>query len=136
MSNKWGINFQRLRACDSDWDESKHPRAGNGQFGVGGSGSKSAIRSNITKKPSVRYVSKVGRALIDKMKPHFGNWANLKLKKTGETVTVVKCGYASMENPELDKFNLESADGKKLIEEASLDELSEFLINRGGENHE
>ena len=41
MSNKWDINVQRLRACDAgEWDEAKHPRAKNGQFGSGGGSAK------------------------------------------------------------------------------------------------
>lgn len=32
------VNLERIRACDAGWDESKHPRADNGQFTSGGSG--------------------------------------------------------------------------------------------------
>lgn len=32
------VNLERIRACDAGWDESKHPRADNGQFMSGGGG--------------------------------------------------------------------------------------------------
>lgn len=36
--DKTQINVERMRACDAEWEEQKHPRAGNGQF-TSGSGS-------------------------------------------------------------------------------------------------
>ena len=46
--DKTKVNLERLRACD-EWEESKHPRANNGQFtsGAGSSGSKSQV-ANLT----------------------------------------------------------------------------------------
>jgi len=39
MADKTQINLERIRACDAEWDESKHKRADNGQF-TSGSGVK------------------------------------------------------------------------------------------------
>lgn len=36
--DKTQINVERMRACDAEWEEQKHPRAENGQF-TSGSGS-------------------------------------------------------------------------------------------------
>lgn len=36
--DKTQINVERMRTCDAEWEEQKHPRAGNGQF-TSGSGS-------------------------------------------------------------------------------------------------
>ena len=36
--DKTQINVERMRACDAEWEEQKHPHAGNGQF-TSGSGS-------------------------------------------------------------------------------------------------
>lgn len=42
-----------LCACDKDWDESKHPRAENGQFGKGTGSAKKNLDKEATKIPSV-----------------------------------------------------------------------------------
>ncbi len=39
MADKTQINLERIRACDAEWEESKHPRSENGQF-TSGSGVK------------------------------------------------------------------------------------------------
>lgn len=36
MADKTQINLERIRACDAEWEESKHPRSENGQFTSGG----------------------------------------------------------------------------------------------------
>ena len=36
LQDKTQINLERIRACDAEWDESKHKRADNGQFTSGG----------------------------------------------------------------------------------------------------
>ena len=38
MADKTQINLERIRACDAEWEESKHPRSENGQFTSGGGG--------------------------------------------------------------------------------------------------
>jgi len=44
------LNFDKLIACfDADWDESKHPRAKNGQFGKKGSGGSTSTGSKEKK---------------------------------------------------------------------------------------
>lgn len=48
------MNFDKLIACfDADWDESKHPRAKNGQFGKKGSGGSTSTGSKEKKKSTV-----------------------------------------------------------------------------------
>lgn len=48
------MNFDKLIACfDSDWDESKHPRAKNGQFGKKGSGGSTSTGSKEKKKSTM-----------------------------------------------------------------------------------
>ena len=42
--DKTKLNFERLRAYDAEWEEDKHPRAGNGQF-TSGSGSNAGKKS-------------------------------------------------------------------------------------------
>lgn len=38
MPDRSAENLARIRACDAEWDESKHSRADNGQFTSGGGG--------------------------------------------------------------------------------------------------
>ena len=60
------MNFDKLIACfDADWDESKHPRAKNGQFGKKGSGG-SVSTSSKEKKSST--MSKSYKALSPSQK--------------------------------------------------------------------
>lgn len=60
------MNFDKLIACfDADWDESKHPRAKNGQFGKKGSGG-STSTSSKEKKSSM--MSKSYKALSPSQK--------------------------------------------------------------------
>lgn len=48
------MNFDKLIACfDADWDESKHPRAKNGQFGKKGSGGSTSTGSKGKKKSTM-----------------------------------------------------------------------------------
>lgn len=48
------MNFDKLIACfDADWDESKHPRAKNGQFGKKGSGGSTSTSSKEKKKSTM-----------------------------------------------------------------------------------
>lgn len=48
------MNFDKLIAIfDADWDESKHPRAKNGQFGKGGSGGSVSTGSKEKKKSTM-----------------------------------------------------------------------------------
>lgn len=48
------MNFDKLIACfDADWDESKHPRAKNGQFGKKGSGGSTSTGSKEKKKSTI-----------------------------------------------------------------------------------
>lgn len=48
------MNFDKLIACfDADWDESKHPRAKNGQFGKKGSGGSTSTGSKEKKKSTM-----------------------------------------------------------------------------------
>jgi len=48
------LNFDKLIAIfDADWDESKHPRAKNGQFGKKGSGGSTSAGSKEKKKPTM-----------------------------------------------------------------------------------
>ena len=34
MTDRSAENLRRIRAWDAEWDESKHKRADNGQFGI------------------------------------------------------------------------------------------------------
>ncbi len=45
MADKTQINLERIRACDAEWDESKHKRANNGQFTSGGGATVSKAQS-------------------------------------------------------------------------------------------
>ncbi len=44
MADKTQINLERIRACDAEWDESKHKRADNGQFTSGGGATVSKLQ--------------------------------------------------------------------------------------------
>lgn len=60
------MNFDKLIACfDADWDESKHPRAKNGQFGKKGSGGSTSTGSKENKKSTM---SKSYKALSSSQK--------------------------------------------------------------------
>lgn len=60
------MNFDKLIACfDADWDESKHPRAKNGQFGKKGSGGSTSTGSKEKKKSTM---SKSYKALSSSQK--------------------------------------------------------------------
>lgn len=51
MADKTQINLERIRVCDADWEETKHPRSENGQFTSGsGGGSGKADYESLTKK--------------------------------------------------------------------------------------
>ena len=44
--DKTQINVERMRACDAEWEEQKHPRAENGQFTSGSGSAGSSAKSN------------------------------------------------------------------------------------------
>ena len=44
MADKTQINLERIRACDAEWEESKHPRSENGQFTSGGGATVSKLQ--------------------------------------------------------------------------------------------
>ena len=73
MADKTQINLERIRACDAEWDESKHKRADNGQFTSGGgatvskaqSGGKAKstrIKAGAIAENQERYDREIGRA--------------------------------------------------------------------------
>lgn len=45
MPDRSAENLRRIRACDAEWDESKHKRANNGQFTSGGGATVSKAQS-------------------------------------------------------------------------------------------
>ena len=52
MADKTQINLERIRACDAEWEESKHPRSENGQFTSGSGAHVSKIQSGGKAKAS------------------------------------------------------------------------------------
>lgn len=44
--DKTQINVERMRTCDAEWEEQKHPRAENGQFTSGSGSAGSSAKSN------------------------------------------------------------------------------------------
>lgn len=52
MADKTQINLERIRACDAEWEESKHPRSENGQFASGSGAHVSKIQSGGKAKAS------------------------------------------------------------------------------------
>lgn len=93
------MNFDKLIACfDADWDESKHPRAKNGQFGKKGSGGSTSTGS---KKPST--MSKSYKALSPSQK------ADAKAHVASQIKSMIKEKQISVANRVL------KAQGKELI---------------------
>ena len=52
MADKTQINLERIRACDAEWNESKHPREDNGRFTSGSGAHVSKLRSGGKAKAS------------------------------------------------------------------------------------
>ena len=52
MADKTQINLERIRACDAEWEESKHPRSENGQFTSGSGAHVSKLQSGGKAKAS------------------------------------------------------------------------------------
>jgi hypothetical protein len=61
MADKTQINLERIRACDAEWEESKHPRSENGQFTSGSGAHVSKIQSGG--KAKVQQLKNVSSAL-------------------------------------------------------------------------
>lgn len=61
MADKTQINLERIRACDAEWDESKHKRADNGQFTSGGGAT--VIKAQSGGKAKVQQLKNVSSAL-------------------------------------------------------------------------
>ena len=49
--DKTKLNLERMRAYDAEWEESKHPRADNGQFTSGGGSAGGGAESGEIKSP-------------------------------------------------------------------------------------
>lgn len=95
------MNFDKLIACfDSDWDESKHPRAKNGQFGKKGSGGSTSTGSKEKKKSTM---SKSYKALSS------GQKADAKAHVASQIKSMSKEKQISVANSVL------KAQGKELI---------------------
>lgn len=95
------MNFDKLIACfDSDWDESKHPRAKNGQFGKKGSGGSTSTGSKEKKKSTM---SKSYKALSS------GQKADAKAHVASQIKSMSKEKQISVANRVL------KAQGKELI---------------------
>lgn len=52
MADKTQINLERIRACDAEWEESKHPRSENGRFTSGSGAHVSKLQSGGKAKES------------------------------------------------------------------------------------
>lgn len=74
MPDKTQINLERIRACDAEWEESKHPRSENGQFTSGSGAHVSKIQSGG--KAKVQQLKNVSRALAG---------VNAKIEKADNT---------------------------------------------------
>ena len=74
MADKTQINLERIRACDAEWEESKHPRSENGQFTSGSGAHVSKIQSG-------------GKAKVQQLKNVSGALAgvNAKIEKADNT---------------------------------------------------
>lgn len=95
------MNFDKLIACfDADWDESKHPRAKNGQFGKKGSGGSTSTGSKEKKKSTM---SKSYKALSS------GQKADAKAHVASQIKSMSKEKQISVANRVL------KAQGKELI---------------------
>jgi hypothetical protein len=77
MPDRTAENLRRIRACDAEWDESKHNRADNGQFSSGGGGGGAA------KKPPAAKGKKsapAAAAINPKVTAHGLNGTNMSLR--------------------------------------------------------
>lgn len=69
--DKTQINVERMRACDAEWEEQKHPRAENGQFTSGSGSAGSSAKSNA--KPVAGSPLKKAAAVAKGKKTAVGN---------------------------------------------------------------
>ena len=90
MADKTQINLERIRACDAEWDESKHKRADNGQFTSGGgatvikaqSGGKAKVQQlkNVVFPACAGVILKAGRLITVFSKNEFDDEIRKKLE--------------------------------------------------------
>ena len=75
-------------------------------------------------------VNKTVQALAKKeIAEHLGRWCEVTLKRTGETVKVVRTGYGPMERPEWDKHEIK-IDGEVVESFDNLREVAKWLCER------
>lgn len=79
--DKTKINLERLRAYD-EWEESKHPRAKNGQF-TSGSGSAGSVEEYMPKGSGKNKVSIAAKGTTNIKAPNGDNVSVSYNKKTG-----------------------------------------------------
>lgn len=76
--------------------------------------------------------SKVDRAvdaLVKKELVNVGRWAKVTIKKTGETLTLVRTGYGPMEYPERDPHILKNSEGEILCEADDLIGIARYILD-------
>lgn len=104
--DKTQINVERMRTCDAEWEEQKHPRAENGQFTSGSGSAGSPAKSNAepaAKSPlkKAAAVAKGEKAAAGKNSA--GGFAYTPEKKE-EVLSILK--------RDMDSFGINSAVGK------------------------
>lgn len=61
---------------------------------------------------------------------HIGRWCEVTLKRTGETIKVVRTGYGSMERPQTDPHDIWIGD-ERVGSFKNLREVAEWICGRG-----
>lgn len=93
MADKTQINLERIRACDAEWEESKHPRSENGQFTSGG-GVKVSKATPDMKKGWHKYGNRQGFGKPAEEAAHNEKKARIRAKSDDLTTRVAGKGNA------------------------------------------
>ena len=93
MADKTQINLERIRACDAEWEESKHPRSENGQFTSGG-GVKVSKATPDMKKGWHKYGNRQGFGKPAEEAAHNEKKARIRAKSDDLTTRVAGEGNA------------------------------------------
>lgn len=93
MADKTQINLERIRACDAEWEESKHPRSENGQF-TSGSGVKVSKATPDMKKGWHKYGNRQGFGKPAEEAAHNEKKAKIRAKSDDLTTRVAGEGNA------------------------------------------
>lgn len=74
-------------------------------------------------------ILKIMDALVERELANVGRWAELTMKKTGETLTLIRTGYGPMEYPERDSHILKDSNGNIICKANDLFGIAQYIFN-------